>query len=163
MINIMIQNNQDNVNISKEIEEQIKDTIKTCLIYENFKLPCEIGVMIVNDEEMSRLNSKAMGINTPTDVLSFPIVEMKDGKFISALSNADMNDKYVILGDIVISAETVYKQSEEYGHSFQKELAFLVAHGLLHLLGYNDDDDENLNIMIEKQHNILKKMGLDFE
>lgn len=156
----MIQNMQDKLDIKKHIEDMIRNAVETCLEYECFSMPCEISILLVDNKRISELNNRLRGINSPTDVLSFPIVEVKKGTVISALGDMDPDKKSILLGDIVISVETAHKQAIEYGHTFEREIAFLTTHGIFHLLGYDHDDSESEKIMIGKQKAVLEKLGL---
>ncbi|NSW91799.1 MAG: rRNA maturation RNase YbeY [Firmicutes bacterium] len=160
---IIIRNIQDKLDVTKEIENIIINAVEICLKNENFQKPCEISILLVDDKKIKELNNELRSIDSPTDVLSFPIVEMKDGKIKSQLGDIDMEKNLILLGDIVISVETACKQAEEYGHSFEREMAFLTTHGVFHLLGYDHQDDENEKVMLDKQKAVLEKMGLKTE
>ena len=105
----------------------------------------EVSLSFVDDETIHELNLKYRGIDRPTDVLSFPI---RDELFPD------------LLGDIVISLPTARRQSEEYGHSLEREIGFLVTHGFLHLLGYDHEDEPSEKTMFAKQERILQRVGL---
>ena len=104
----------------------------------------EISVVFVPSGEMRNLNKRFKSIDEPTDVLSFP----------------GFYDLTGVLGDIVICPDVAKKQAEELGHSYEREIAFLTAHGLLHLLGYSHSTPEEEEIMINIQKNILTKVGI---
>lgn len=156
---IIVQNMQDKLDIKKQIENMIKNAVKTCLEHECFSMPCEVSVLLVDDKRISELNKRLRGIDLPTDVLSFPIVDMKEGTVKSTLGDVDPDKKSILLGDIVISVETAYKQAVEYGHTFEREIAFLTTHGVFHLLGYDHDDRESEKVMMGKQKAVLEKLG----
>ncbi|MGE5614375.1 MAG: rRNA maturation RNase YbeY, partial [Bacillota bacterium] len=99
-------------------------------------------------------------VDTPTDVISFPLADMKNGKLLSEEGDYNIDEGLLLLGDIVISAETALKQAERYGHSFERELAFLTAHGIYHLLGYDHMESGEESVMISKQEAVLEKLGL---
>jgi probable rRNA maturation factor len=105
----------------------------------------EVSLSFVDDETIRELNLQYRGIDRPTDVLSFPI---RDELFPD------------LLGDIVISLPTARRQSEEYGHSLEREIGFLFTHGFLHLLGYDHEDETNEKTMFAKQERILRRVGL---
>jgi probable rRNA maturation factor len=98
------------------------------------------------------------GIDKATDVLSFPMLDFTEEE------EADDGDEYIdeelALGDIVISMEKALEQSKEYGHSFNRELAFLLVHGMLHLLGYDHEVEASEGEIFEKQEKILEEMNL---
>lgn len=158
---IIVQNLQDKLGITKEVEDLIRSAAETCLEYECFNMPCELSILLVDDEKISELNSRLRGIDSPTDVLAFPIVEMKEGKIKTMLGDMDLDNKSILLGDIVISIAIAQKQAEEYGHTFKREIAFLTTHGVFHLLGYDHNDSRNEKIMMDKQKAVLEKLGLN--
>jgi len=161
MVNVSIENMQDKIAVTKQIEELVMNAVSISLEQEAFETPCEINILFVDNEEIRRINREEREIDSPTDVLSFPIVDMKNGKIISCIGDIDMESNLVILGDIVISLEMAQKQAQEYQHSFERELAFLTTHGVFHLLGYDHENQEDENIMIGKQEAVLKVMGLE--
>lgn len=135
--------------------EEIKelDTIKDLLNYviKKEKLKnCLFNIIIVDNEYIHKINKEYRGIDRPTDVISFALEDNKD--FIEY--------EFRVLGDIYISLDKVYEQSESYGHSFLRELSFLTIHGLLHLLGYDHMEKEDEVIMFKKQDEILDSFGI---
>lgn len=149
-MNVLLENNT-NENINRNLIEAV---IKETLEYENIKNDCEISVTIVDNEEIHRLNKKFRNIDRPTDVLSFPLINFQNEEL-------PLPDKKVFLGDIVISIERAREQAVEYGHSLQREIGFLTAHSMLHLLGYDHMVKEEEIIMFKKQEEILKALGLE--
>lgn len=119
---------------------------KKSLLAEHFHQAAEVSILLVNDEEMQAMNSKYRGIDRPTDVLSFS--QMDEG-------SAPFEDSPVILGDIVISVDTAERQAVSRGEPVDDELDMLVVHGILHLLGYDDETDEKSEIMLSRQAVIL--------
>lgn len=163
MTRIIIENEQDEIKISKEIEEIIKTVIDASLAYENCDFDAEVSVTIVDNEAIREINKETRNIDRPTDVLSFPMLYFdENGDIID--SDYDMDGDVLVLGDIVISAERAKEQAEEFGHSFRREIAFLTVHSMLHLLGYDHvDDPEGEKIMFAKQEEILDKLGITRE
>lgn len=160
MTEIYIQNNQNEIEITSEIENVIERSIKEVLLYEDCDFDAEVSVTIVDEEEMTQLNFEHRQKNTPTDVLSFPILEFDEDLNIVD-SDFDFDDELVMLGDIVICAKRALAQSEEYAHSFIREIAFLTVHSMLHLLGYDHEHNDNEEqLMFHKQKSILDKMGI---
>lgn len=147
-------NAQAEIKIPTGVRMLIRRCCNAVLTYENFEGSAEISVIIVDDEEIRRLNKKHRGIDKSTDVLSFPMGE--NGVYDI---NRDTGAK--ILGDIIISINHAYDQAEKYGHSLQREIGFLTVHSLLHILGY---DHENGGLeavhMREKEEAVLTQMGL---
>lgn len=123
----------------------------------------EVSLTFTNDEEIHQLNRDYRGIDRPTDVLSFAMQE--DGVdeldiFFEVESEDESDPISGMLGDIIISVETAAAQSEEYGHSLEREIGFLFVHGFLHLIGYDHQDDAAEAEMTAKQEAILQQAGL---
>ena len=141
----------------------IKDVVNAVLKYENCPFECEVSVIITDDEGIRDYNNRYRGIDKSTDVLSFPFIEykipadFKDFDKNPLMFNPENNA--LMLGDIIISAEHIESQACEYGHSKKRELAFLVAHSMLHLLGYDHENDNERLIMEEKHRSILNGEG----
>ena len=124
--------------LKKIIMDTAKASIAECDISER----CSVDILIVDLDNMRKINKDKRGIDVPTDVLSFPTGESS------------------FLGDIVITYEKIFSQSEDYGHSPERETGFLTAHAMLHLMGYDHDTPENEAEMFEKQELILSGLGL---
>lgn len=163
MIELCVENEQNEIEITDEIKELIYDSVKAVLEFEECDFSAEVSVTIVSEEEIKALNKEHRGKDSITDVLSFPILEFdEEGNIID--SEFDYDDDLVILGDIVICAKRAYEQAEEYGHSYIREFAFLTVHSMLHLLGYDHEDNINMEqVMFKKQEEILNKMGITRE
>lgn len=148
-----------------DYEEVIKTVISKTLETENCPYETEVNVLLTGNEEIHEANKEFRGIDRPTDVLSFPMV---DYEFPSDFSCVDENpESYInpetdelLLGDIMISVDKVYEQADEYGHSRKREFAFLIAHSMLHLLGYDHIDEAERKVMEEKQEAILDALGI---
>ena len=145
---IYIENRQNKIEINNEINDIIEETIKESLMFEKDNLNYEISVLIVDNEEIRKLNNEFRGIDKETDVLSFPM----DDEFII--------EGPLLLGDIIISAEKALEQSKDYNHSLYREIAYLTAHSMFHLMGYDHMDDEEKFIMREKEKEIMKRIGV---
>ena len=134
------------------------------LDYENCPYESQVELLLKNNAESQRINTEFRGIDSPTDVLSFPMIEYDSPADFSSVeeddSNFDLETGELILGNIVISKEKVIAQAEEYGHSVKREFAFLIAHSMLHLLGYDHMEDGERLVMEEKQRNILDNLGI---
>lgn len=153
-IKVIITNNQKTVRIPTGVRMLIRRCCNAVLIGENFKGSAEISVTIVDNAEIHELNLKHRNIDRPTDVLSFPLGV--DGVYdINNDTGAQM------LGDIVISIEKAIEQAELYGHSLDREVAFLTVHSMLHLLGY-DHEPGGLELvrMREREEAVLTQLGL---
>ena len=139
-------------------EEVVRKAVRTSLDYEGFEIEdeveCEISVSIVTNDEIQKLNKEFRNIDKATDVLSFPQLTFEMGEV------ADLNENdEIILGDIVISIDKAKEQAEEYGHSLEREIAFLTVHSMLHLMGYDHMEVAEEKEMIKKQKEILQQVG----
>lgn len=112
----------------------------------------EVSVSVVSDDEIHQLNRDYRGVDRPTDVLSFSMLE---GDQV-----AGVEDEPVLLGDIVISGDTALRQAQEYGHTVTRELAFLLVHGYLHLIGFDHQTEEEEQKMFSIQEDVLQELGL---
>ncbi len=123
-----------------------------------------VSLTIVDDEEIHRINREFRQIDRATDVLSFPAIPFEAPASYDILeeddSFFDMDTGLLLLGDIVISADRAEEQAKEYGHSIRREVAFLVAHSMLHLLGYDHETPEEESVMVSKQEKVLDSLGI---
>ena len=151
---ILIQNTQKTVKIPTGIKILIRRSCNAVLAIEEFEEPCEVSVTFVDNEQIAVLNGDFRNKPQPTDVLSFPLGE--DDTY-------DVNQETgaILLGDIVISLEKAMEQADLYGHSIQREVAFLTVHSMYHLLGYDHENGgREAQIMREKEEKVLAKLGL---
>lgn len=114
----------------------------------------EVGFMFADDSYIQELNLRYRGKDTATDVLSFALNEGEEPEIIGGYEGEEL------LGDIVISVETMGRQAEEYGHSVERELAFLTLHGMLHLLGYDHESEEERQEMRKEEEYVLSLLGI---
>ncbi len=136
----------------------IRRAIEATLKYESFKNNAEISVTFTDNEGIRKLNNEFRGLDKPTDVLSFPLTNYE------AIDTPLADELCGSLGDVVLSLERAKEQAEEYGHSFEREIAFLTVHSMLHLLGYDHETGKKDELdMRRRQSEILKKMGLDIK
>ncbi|MBQ9827319.1 MAG: rRNA maturation RNase YbeY [Lachnospiraceae bacterium] len=124
---------------------------------------CTVEVLITDSEGIRSINKDARGIDAPTDVLSFPNTEMAPGDFSvfeepENIFSFDPDSGELMLGDIVLNADRVLSQANEYGHSVERELAFLTVHSILHLTGYDHMTDDDERQMFSMQDVILNKL-----
>lgn len=157
---IIVENIQDKFEFTDELNEILKSAVNGSLALEGFKIPSEISILLVDDEHIREINKEQRDIDKATDVLSFPMTTMVNGEMEEDTGDYDMDEELLLLGDIVISMETVDRQAKEYGHSFEREFAFLTTHGMFHLLGYDHMSSEEEKIMMGKQEEVLKDIGL---
>ena len=159
MAEIILENNQDKLPIDSEIEETIRRVILKTLEEEGCDFSAEVSVTIVDSEEIRKINKDARNIDAVTDVLSFPMLEFDENRKMIA-DDYDLDGENLMLGDIVICAESAKSQAEDYGHSFLREIAFLTVHSMLHLLGYDHMDEEQEREMFARQEEILNLLGI---
>ena len=139
----------------------IRKTIRTALAAEGMELPCEIDVLLTSDEGIHQINLDMRNVDRPTDVLSFPALELAEGQLPDE-EDADVATGFVPLGDMAISLERVKAQAKEYGHSNRRELAYLAVHSVLHLLGYDHmDEGAQKARMREREETIMAALGLE--
>ena len=141
----------------------IRKVIRTALAAERMTLPCEIDVRITNDSGIHEINREMRDVDRATDVLSFPVFDLIPGELPDE-EDADPGTGLIPLGDMVISMEHVTAQAREYGHSNRRELAYLVTHSVLHLLGYDHlDEGPQKKQMREREEAILAELGITRE
>ena len=146
---ILIKNQQKIIKINQRI---IREIVRKVLQYLKVEDKTEVSILFTDDKFIRSLNNKYRGIDKPTDVLSFSLQE-------GAVKSPEVeSDK--LLGDIIISVETAQRQADNLNHSVEKELNILLIHGLLHLTGYDHEEDKDYKIMQEKESEILKTFAL---
>ena len=138
----------------------IRKVIRTALAAEGMAIPCEVDVLLTDDENIHAINLEMRQVDRPTDVLSFPEFDLHPGE-LPAEEDADPGTGLVPLGDMVISMEHVAAQAKEYGHSQRRELAYLVTHSVLHLLGYDHLDEGPMKRQMRaREEAILAELGI---
>ena len=151
---VNISSKQRKINLPVGTRLLIRKTCNATLKFENFPFDAEVDVLLVNDDDIKKINSQHRNIDTETDVLSFPLGE--NGKYDT---NPETNLK--MLGDIVISVDRALAQAELYGHGIDREIAYLTVHSMLHLLGYDHiNGGLEQTIMREKEEVVLEALGL---
>ena len=139
---------------NKQYENLINNVLEKCFEEEDLKdKKLYINVLLTNPENIRKINKEYRNIDSETDVLSFPMFEKKE------LENI-FNQNEDILGDIVVSIERVKKQAVEYGHSFERELSYMIVHGFYHIMGYDHIEEDDKKIMRKKEENILQKLDI---
>lgn len=140
--------------VNFHLRHLVRKTVRAALAYEHFTDPVEVSVTFTDNEGIRELNREHRSIDRATDVLSFPMYDFHAGE------KPEPGER-VALGDIVLSLERAAEQAEEFGHSYDREVAFLTAHSVLHLLGYDHErspeEDEDMR---RRQREILDGMGL---
>ncbi len=161
----IIINNDTEQNFSKEYTDIINKVIAVSLDQEKCPYEIEVSVTITNNEEIRKINREHRDMDKPTDVLSFPLIDFtKPSEFDDIDEDNDewfdLDTGELMLGDIIISLERAYEQAKEYGHSIEREIGFLTAHSMLHLMGYDHIINEEEQVMNAKQQQILNEVGL---
>ena len=147
MVKLYIENEQDKIPYDEFYGDTVRRAVEGTLEYEGVSYSCEVSVTFVDNERIRELNSEYRNIDRETDVLSFPTGDTGEG---------------VTLGDVVISLEKAKAQAEEYGHSLEREIAFLTVHSVLHLLGYDHETgEEDEKEMFRRQDEIMDKLGIE--
>lgn len=146
MINILFDDRQDFIEINGDncgaIEKAIEEVIKA----EELEGDFEVSVSFVTNEEIKELNKEFRNVDSETDVLSFPMDDEFEG--------------VVLLGDIVLSTQRIIEQANDFGHSLEREMAYLTVHSMLHLLGYDHMNDDEKSEMRSREKEIMKKLQI---
>ncbi|NLT20873.1 MAG: rRNA maturation RNase YbeY [Syntrophomonadaceae bacterium] len=152
----MIINQQNKVEYTRELQQVINRVIKAAARLTKLPENSEVSVMIVDNSYIQELNFIYRNQNRPTDVLSFAMNELGEDE-----PDFDFSGETQVLGDIVISLEQALKQCGEYGHSLQRELGYLIAHGMLHLLGYDHEVEDESQLMRGLEEKIMQAVNLE--
>ncbi|MBO5917967.1 MAG: rRNA maturation RNase YbeY [Oscillospiraceae bacterium] len=148
------------VDVPNGLEEQLGSVITAALSAEGVDVPCEINVLVTDDEGIHAINLDMRGVDRPTDVLSFPMFELTPGEHPGA-QDADPATDLVPLGDMVLSLERARAQAQEFGHSVQREICYLAVHSTLHLLGYDHMDEGEMKAQMRaREEEILAALGI---
>ena len=158
-LRIYFDNKQDKLPLTYRLKMLVREAVEATLDYEQYGNPCEVSVSFVDNGEIRELNKKFRGIDKATDVLSFPLFDYEGES-----EEPPVDEMLGMLGDIVLSLEQAAVQATEYGHSFEREVAFLTVHSMLHLLGYDHETgDEDEVDMRRRQSAIMDLMGLSVQ
>lgn len=142
------------IDANAEVEKQITYVLEECFKEEKLdNTSLYINVVLTDSKNIRQINNEQRNIDKETDVLSFPMFEKEE--IMKIESNIPE-----VLGDIVISVERVKEQSEEYGHSFEREISYMVVHGFYHILGYDHMEEKDKQEMRKKEENILNKLNI---
>ncbi len=160
------------INIDYEAEKKlelpfgeiIEEIVRAAMDYESCPYEAEVNVVLTDNPGICQVNREYRNIDSPTDVLSFPMLEYdtpSDFEHVEDMFADCFNPETgeLMLGDIMISVDKVEEQAEKYGHSPARELAFLTAHSMLHLFGYDHMEEAERTVMEEKQREILESRG----
>lgn len=144
---IYMDNRQDLYDVSSQTLEFLEDVIEKTLELEEIPPPWEVSVSIVDPREIQSLNKEYRGVDRTTDVLSFPMEEL-------------LPDGTKVLGDVIINMDRVLTQAKEFGHSEERELSYLTVHSILHLLGYDHEEEEEKGEMRMREKEIMNALGI---
>ncbi|MBR1630105.1 MAG: rRNA maturation RNase YbeY [Lachnospiraceae bacterium] len=144
----------------------LEDVVRASLVSEGFDDGIQLSVSFVDEEGIRAVNQSFRDIDAPTDVLSFPMLafsldEQGERRVLEESKDFDPDSGELMLGDIVLCIPKVLAQAEEYGHSIKREYAFLLAHSMLHLLGYDHIESEEREEMEARQREILQRLSIE--
>lgn len=153
------------VDFQFDYAELAQRVVDFCLDYVAFPYEAEVNLTLTDNEGIHAINKEFREIDRPTDVLSFPMLSYETPGEFSFLDDEDSDDfnpdtGEALLGDIVISIQKVYEQAESFGHSVEREYAFLITHSMLHLFGFDHMEENEAKVMEDKQKDILNKMNI---
>jgi probable rRNA maturation factor len=151
---VFVNNLQEKTKMDSKLLENINFVVETSLKVENRVDDPEVSIALVDDNYIREINYKFRHIDQPTDVLSFSMSEIMEDEPVL------VDNEENILGDIIISLEATARQAEEYEHSFERELAYLATHGMMHLLGYDHDNESNRRTMREREEKVLSILNI---
>lgn len=141
-----------------------EQVVEAVLDMEQCPYEAEISLLLTNNEGIHEVNKETRDIDRPTDVLSFPALEYETPGDFDFLEEEELcfhpETGELMLGDILVSVDKVYEQAEEYGHSLKREYAFLIAHSMLHLCGYDHMETNEAKVMEQKQEEVLSALGI---
>lgn len=150
---ITISNTQEKISAVEDLEKIITEVLEKAAEVYSLDVHTEVSVVFTDDEYIHELNLKYRGKDRPTDVLSFALNEGEEPEIIDGPVE-------VLLGDIIISVETALRQANEYGHTLEREMAYLTVHGILHLLGYDHERPEDKAEMRAEEEYVLGLLGI---
>ena len=153
------------VNFPFDYSKLAQEVVDFCLDYVAFPYEAEVNLTLTDNAGIHAINKEFREIDRPTDVLSFPMLSYETPADFAFLDEEDSDDfnpdtGEALLGDILISVEKVYEQAESFGHSVEREYAFLITHSMLHLFGYDHMEENEAKVMEDKQKDILNKMNI---
>ncbi len=153
------------IELALDYKSIITRVVEKSLDMEQCPYEVELNVILTDNQEIQEINHNYRNMDTPTDVLSFPMIDYDIPADFTGLEEEEENyfnpeTGELLLGDIIISVEKVMEQAAEYGHSAGRELAFLTAHSMMHLFGYDHMEEQERIIMEEKQRNVLDELQI---
>lgn len=160
-LELIISNNQDEVELTQEIQDAVSGVVEQVMESQKIHVPVEISLVFTDDEGICEMNRNFRDKDVPTDVLSFPQLEFETPGVIPEEA-IPKGEEYpvLILGDIVISVERAKEQAGLFGHSLEREIGYLTAHSMFHLLGYDHEAEDEKRLMRQKEEAVLEQVGL---
>ena len=153
-----------NADFSFDYEKTAGDVIRYTIAHEKFPFEAEVNLLLTDDEGIQMMNKEFRNIDSPTDVLSFPMIHYESaGDFTKLEADADNfnpDTGEVVLGDIILNTDLVKQQAESFGHSELREFAFLIVHSMLHLFGYDHMTEKEADAMEQVQKEILEELHI---
>lgn len=160
------ENRQEKIEVTDEFINKIEDICEFALKEEGVDLDYQISLLFVDNNAIKEINNETRGIDRETDVLSFPMLDFEENKVYKDIyldfefDETFKDGNELILGDMVLSLEKALEQSKEYGHSYEREVCYLVVHSILHLLGYDHMIEEDKKKMRKREEDILNKLDI---
>ena len=160
------ENRQDKLEVTENFIERLSNVCDFALKEEGVECQYQISLLFVDNEEIREINNETRNIDRATDVLSFPMLDFEDKKVFNEMYlnyyfyETFKDGDELILGDMVLSLERALEQSEEYGHSYEREVSYLVVHSILHLLGYDHMEEDDKKRMRKREEEILNKLQI---
>lgn len=164
---IYIDDRQNILKIGQELLESVEKIISHALKEEQVEIDTEISLIFIDNHQIREINREQRGIDKITDVLSFPMLHYPKNKVYKenyvdyAFGTEYLDEGKLVLGDIVLSLEKAKEQSEDYGHSFLREVCYLIIHSILHLLGYDHMEEEDKLKMRKREEEILERFNIN--
>lgn len=145
-------------------QELAKSVINQAIEQENFPYEAQVSLTITDNNGIQEINNEFREIDSPTDVLSFPLIDFKFPADFDIIDRSDcytdMDSGEVVLGDIVLNIDRIKSQAMDYNHSIRREFAFLIAHSMMHLMGYDHMTEDEEKIMFAKQESVLTSLNI---
>lgn len=163
---LLVDNRQDKITVEEELIELIENMIEYALREEGVKEDYEVSLILIDNANIKEINKEQRQKNVVTDVLSFPMLDYKphtvykENYLNYTFNEMDLDDGKLVLGDIALSLERAKEQSEEFNHSFKREVCYLIIHSILHLLGYDHMEDDDKVVMRKREEEILNNFNV---
>ena len=163
---IYTDNRQEKLNVDEEFINSLEKVCDFVLKKEEVNCRYQISLLFVDNDGIREINRETRNIDRATDVLSFPMLDYPNKKFFKDVymdykfDETFLDGDELVLGDIVLSLERALEQSEEYNHSYKREVSYLVVHSILHLLGYDHMEEDDKLIMRKREEEILEKLNI---